>query len=225
MKIGIICALDTELAPFLPHIQNGRITQQAKLDFHQGEMGRHSVVAVFCGVGKTNATLATQILVSNYGVTAIINAGTAGGICHSVGLFHTVICTEVAHHDVNEEILTAFHPYLESGLFKADDRLMALLKQGVQALSHESETHYGRMVTGDQFITDNGRAEIIATHNPLSVDMETASIAHVCYVNDIPYVAIRTITDTAQDSGEDNFAKNCPKASEISANIVIEALR
>lgn len=79
---------------------------------------------------------------------------------------------------------------------------------------------FGTIVTGEQFIGNEERPAICKTFHPLAVDMETAAIAHVCYVNEIPFLAVRTITDTASHEGIENFDKNCEKASEISAEIV-----
>lgn len=81
------------------------------------------------------------------------------------------------------------------------------------------------MVTGEAFITDDGRDEINKKYAPLSVDMETGSIAHVCYVNHVPFIAIRTITDTPTHSGAENFDVNCERSSEIAKDIVLELLK
>ncbi len=81
------------------------------------------------------------------------------------------------------------------------------------------------MVTGEQFIEDEKRNEIMQRFNPLSVDMESASIAHVCYVNQIPFLSIRTITDTAKHKGIANFESNCEKASKISCEITLGIIK
>ena len=224
LKVGIICAGDMELEPFLPHIQNARITEKAMLSFYESAINEVNVVALFSGVGKTNATIATQILIDTFKVDVIINAGTAGGLHKDLDVFDTVISTEVAHHDVHGEILTAFHPWMPSIYFKTDDSLISLSKRAIEGLESENKIYFGRMVTGEKFIEDHGRDEIIALFDPLSADMETASIAHVCYVNRVPYIAIRTITDTATHAGVDNFEKNCPRASKISKDIVLSLL-
>jgi len=223
-KIGIICAVVDELAPFLPHIQNCTQTTKAMLTIHEGQINGVEVAALYCGVGKTNAALATQILIDSFGAGTIINSGTAGGICQNLNIFDTVICTESVHHDVHEGILTGFHPWLASVFFKTCDKLAIAAKQAVAVLELDNTTYYGRMVTGEKFIEDDGRADIISAYAPLSVDMETASIAHVCYVNAVPYIAVRTITDTAKDVGLNSFIVNCPAASEISKNIVLGIL-
>jgi len=224
MKIGILCAGDSELAPFLPHIQGCKISKKAMLDFYEGTINGVSIVTLFCGVCKTNAAIATQILIDRYHVDIIINAGTAGGMDESLAIFDTVIATEVAHHDVHEGILTEFHPWMSSVFFQSDNLLLALSKQAVKRLPSEHKIYYGRMVTGECFITDDGRDEINAVFKPLTVDMETASIAHVCYVNQLPFIAIRTVTDTATHSGVAHFEKNVSIAAEISKKVVLELL-
>jgi len=163
-------------------------------------------------------------LIDTYHVNAIVNAGTAGGMDNALDVFDTVVATEAAHHDVHECILTEFHPWMPTVYFKSDETLLALTKKALARLNAENKVCFGRMATGEKFITDEGRAEINAAHNPLSVDMETASIAHVCYVNRVPFIAIRSLTDTAIHSGADNFDLNCVAASEISKNIVLALL-
>lgn len=83
---------------------------------------------------------------------------------------------------------------------------------------------WGRMATGESFITDEGRLRINQEFSPLTVDMETASIAHVCYVNRIPFLSIRCITDTPEHRGLDNFDENCAKASVIAKDITVALL-
>lgn len=223
-KVGIICAGDQELEPFLPHIQNYEVTKKAMLSFYQGTIHEVDIVALFSGVCKTNAAIATQILIDHFHVDAVINAGTAGGMAREIKVLDTVIATEVAYHDVQEDILTEFHPWMETIYFKADDALLVLLKKIAARTHQESKIHFGRMITGEAFITDEGRDDICAAYNPLSVDMETASIAHVCYVNQKPFAAVRSITDTAEHRGIDNFEANCATAAIISKNIVLALL-
>lgn len=219
MKVGIICAGNTEVAPFLPMIQECSISEKAMLKFHSGKIDGVSVVALFSGVCKTNAAIAAQILIDGYSCDVIINGGTAGGMDKSMKLFDTVVSTECAYWDVSEDILTEFHPWMESVFWKADEVLLAAARKVV---SHEDlkNIYFGRMITGEAFIDDTYRDEINQRFSPLCVDMETASIAHVCYVNRVPFVAVRTITDTEEDAGVEIFEQNCEKASEISAHIV-----
>ncbi len=224
MRVGIICAGDREVAPFLSIIDECKLTEKAMLKFHEGTINGVEVVALFSGVCKVNAAIATQILIDTYHSDIIVNAGTAGGMDANLEILDTVISTEVAYHDVASEILTEFHPWLDTNFFKTDQNLLALSKKAVNRLGDGYKVFWGRMVTGEAFITDEGRQEINKKFAPLTVDMETASIAHVCYVNKIPFIAIRSITDTATHSGAKHFEDNCEKASMVAKNITVALL-
>lgn len=224
MKVGIICAGDTELAPFLPIIKDCKTSEKAMLKIFEGKIENVDVVTLFSGVCKVNAAIATQILIDTYHVNMIINAGTAGGMDPKLDIFDTVISKEVAYHDVHEEILTEFHPWMDSVFFKADEELLKLSEKAVAKMKTDYKILWGRMVTGEAFITDEGRDEINSQFGPLTVDMETGSIAHVCYVNRIPFIAIRSITDTPSHSGSEYFEENCEKASVIAKNITVALL-
>jgi len=87
--------------------------------------------------------------------------------------------------------------------------------------------YFGKIVTGEAFISNEGREEIISKYNPLCVDMETASISHVCYVNKVPFIAIRSITDTEGNCGIETFEENCVSVAHNSINVLkrlLEAL-
>ena len=224
MRVGIICAGDREVAPFLPIICECKTTEKAMLKFYKGTISDVEVVVLFSGVCKVNAAIATQILIDTYHVNIIINAGTAGGMNQNLEIFDTVISTEVAYHDVAPNILTEFHPWLETVFFKADQGLLNLTKMAVDKLKQNYKVYWGRMVTGEAFIADEGRQKINEQFEPLTVDMETTSIAHVCYVNNIPFISIRCITDTATHSGTGHFEENCEKAAMIAKDITIALL-
>lgn len=225
MKIGIICASDDELAPFLSAIEHCRTMERAMLKFYKGQIYGVKVVALFSGVCKVNAAIATQILIDLFEVNIIINAGTAGGMSPKLKIFDTVISTEVCYHDVAQDILTEFHPWLKTVFFKADQELIKISEISVKETGLKEKVFWGRIVTGESFITDEGRKKINDEFAPLAVDMETASIAHVCYVNNIPFLSVRCITDTAEHSGIENFEENCIKASDIAKEITTAILK
>ncbi|MBQ8150332.1 MAG: 5'-methylthioadenosine/S-adenosylhomocysteine nucleosidase [Clostridia bacterium] len=224
MRIGIICAGDREVAPFLPLIEDDHITEKAMLTFHEGAIRGVPAVCLYSGVCKVNAAIATQILIDTFHVDAVINAGTAGGMDERLQIFDTVICTEAAYHDVAPDLLTEFHPWLENQFFQADPELLQLARTAATEAAAAGHVYFGRMVTGEAFITDEGRQRINEGYAPLSVDMETAAIAHVCYVNRIPFLAIRTITDTPSHSGAAHFEENCLRASAIARDITAALL-
>ena len=131
-KIGILCAGDDELAPFLPLLDRRSVRRQAMLTIHEGWISSVPAAALYSGVCKVNAAIAAQVLIDSCRVEAIINAGTAGGIDPSISIFDTVISTETAYHDVAEDILTEFHPWMDSIWFPGDPFLLSLATQAAQ---------------------------------------------------------------------------------------------
>ncbi|MBS6645311.1 MAG: 5'-methylthioadenosine/S-adenosylhomocysteine nucleosidase [Clostridiaceae bacterium] len=221
-KIGILCASDTELAPFLGYIQFPQIAEKAMLKFYSGKINQIDIVAVYSGVCKVNAAIAAQLLIDIFNVDSIVNAGTAGGMDESVLLFDTIISDRMVYHDVAEDILTEFHPWLKDNYFQADREMQNAAKKYSQKTGYP--ILFGTMATGEQFIEDEKRDEINQKYAPLSVDMETAGAAHVCYVNKVPFLSVRTITDTVAQRGAENFERNCEIASERSAELVVGIL-
>ena len=222
MRVGILCAGDREVAPFLESLREDAVTEKAMLKFHQGRLGEIEAVVLYSGVCKVNAAVAAQLLIDLFQVDCIINAGTAGGMDPTLKIFDTVIATETDYHDVEPHILTEFHPWLEQPGFRCDEKLLKLSRKAAEKLPYRIV--WGKMVTGEAFITDDGRAEILKAHVPLTVDMETAAVAHVAYVNRVPFLSVRCITDTADHSGTGCFEENCPKASAIARDVTLAIL-
>ncbi|PGB01575.1 5'-methylthioadenosine/S-adenosylhomocysteine nucleosidase [Bacillus toyonensis] len=148
----------------------------------------------------------------------------AGAIDKVLKIGDTVISTEIAYHDVDEGILTEYHPWMESVYFKTDSKLLELSRAVIENNQFTQNVYFGKIVTGEAFISESGRTEIISKYNPLCVDMETASIAHVCYANTIPFIAVRSITDTEEASGIEVFEDNCVSASHHSIHFVKKLL-
>ena len=225
MKIGILCASDEELAPFLPCIEGDTVTERAKLRFHCGKISGADVVAVFSGVCKVNAAIAAQLLIERFGAELVLNAGTAGGMAPSLELLDTVISTEVVYHDVSPFILTQFHPWMETEFFRADEKLLAASHRAAETLDPARRVIWGRMATGEAFIDSEGRADVNRRYSPLCVDMESAGVAHVCYAFDVPFLSIRSLSDTADHRGVENFEANSRAASEASRDVTLALIR
>ena len=224
MKIGVIGPSEDEIIPFIEKIENSQVDSIAMLNFHSGKFNNIEVVALYCGVCKVNSAIATQILIDRFNVTHIIVTGVAGAIDNRLSIGDTVISTEVSYYDVEDEILTEYHPWMESIYFKSDGELTRISKAAIEENIFSQKIYFGKIVTGESFITKKGRERIIDKYNPLCVDMETASIAHVCYANKIPFIAIRSITDTEDECGVENFELNCVSASDNSINILEKIL-
>ncbi len=217
-KVGILCACGEELEPFFTYMNGVKMKEKAMLKFYEGTIHQRDVVAVCSGVGKVNAAIATQILIDTFHVTAVVNGGTAGGMAEDVGIFDTVVTKQCAYHDMDDDILTECYPWMPSVYFEGDRNLLELVRE--YGKGREKRILFGTIVTGDRFITEEGREYINEAFSPLAVDMETAGVAHACYVNGVPFLAVRTITDTKDYAGEDHFERNCEQASVISAELI-----
>lgn len=217
-KIGLLCPSDTELAPFLPCIEGRSRSEAAMLEVWEGELWGFPAAALYSGVCKVNAAVAAQILISQYQADAVILSGVAGGLDESVRVLDTVIPEQCAYHDVSPDILTEFHPWMPSVWFPADPQLLDAARRAGQKAGFPVK--FGSLVTGEQFIEEGERRRLREEFSPLAVDMETAAAAHVCYVNKTPFLAVRTITDTEQEDGQENFELNCEQAAARAKDMV-----
>lgn len=220
LKIGVIGPSELEVNPFIKQISNVQLKNIAMLNFYSGVFKNVEVVSVFSGVCKVNAAIATQVLISEFNVTHVILIGVAGGLSRLVNVGDVIISTELAYHDVADEILTEYHPWMSDRYFKPDIELLRLCQLIAQYKFESYKYHFGRIITGESFITNKERDLLIQRYNPLCVDMESASVAHTCYVNKIPFIVIRSITDNADENGSDLFESNLDKCAIKSVRFV-----
>ena len=213
MILGIIGAMSEELEILLTDMELEDTTVKAKMTFHRGKLWGKDVVAVVCGIGKVNAAICTQLLISEYEVTHIINVGVAGGIGKEIYPRDVVIATNLVQYDMDT---TAFGdpigqiPRLDTFDFKCDEKLVETAKAACAEAS-DFKTFSGRIVSGDMFVASLDKIHWLEKEfNALACEMEGASIAHVCYLNNIPCVVIRSISDNANNGAHMDFEKFTP---------------
>ena len=192
MKIGIIVAMRKELDLLLPLLNDSEESRMGGFEFHCGKMGKHDVMVMQCGIGKVNAAMGTLMLVNNFAPNFVINSGVAGGADLSVNVMDVVAGARVAYHDV------WCGPESELGqvqglplYFEGASRLLKLLPD-------RDDIHKGLICSGDQFIDKKEDVDRIKGDFPdaLAVDMESGAIAQVCYLNKVPFLALRVISDS-----------------------------
>lgn len=217
--VGIMCATRSEAAPFLAAMEDASLGKLALFEFHKGTFGGKPAVVVCSGVCKGNASMVAQILISHFGVQAVVNAGTAGALDPAVGLFDVVVGTRFEHHDMvfPDEFLMNSYPFYPDSGFNANEALVAAARAA--ASQWEGAVHFGKMATGEQFVTDERRADVVAACAPLSVDMESAAMAQVCFANDdTPFISVRSMTDTASHDAEASYEENRERASQVACD-------
>ena len=205
-KIGIIGAMELEVETLKAHMTTTKITTKAHMEFHEGTLNGTPVVIVRSGVGKVNAALCVQILADLFGVTAIINA---------------------LHHDVDATIFgynPGEVPQLGCREFIADEHLAQVAVSTCREVNPDIHVHTGRVVSGDQFISSKEvKTRLIQEFQGDCAEMEGASIAHGAYLNDIPFVIIRAISDKADDSAEMDYP-SFEKAAALHSAKLVEAM-
>ncbi|WP_291573184.1 5'-methylthioadenosine/adenosylhomocysteine nucleosidase [Clostridium sp. UBA4548] len=225
MRIGIIGPTEKEIQPFIDKIKDKKLCEKAMLKFYSGTYEGVEVVAVLCGVCKVNAAIATQILIDSFRATQVILTGVAGALNKNLKIGDTVISNEIAYHDVKGGILTEYHPWMEDIYFRPDANLLGLCKEVSKELEPQNKCYIGRIITGEAFITHNEREDLIERFNPLCVDMESASVAHSCYVNKIPFIVIRSMSDNADENGSESFKSNVELAALNSIEVAEGLIR
>ncbi len=232
-KIGIIGAMDVEISIFCNEMEkNGSLkkTECGNLVFNEGNLCGKNVVVVKSGIGKVNAALCAQRLILQFGVEKIINTGIAGAIQENLHIHDMVVSTDAVYHDMDA---TAFGyepteiPQMHTSAFDADEKMIVAAEKAFA--QSESAKKYklirGRIASGDQFISYAEQKEHIEEIcSPACVEMEGAAIAHACFLNQIPFVILRCISDNADDSYEVTYSFNEKIASEECASVVLKML-
>lgn len=222
MKIGLLFPSENERNPIIDDVEIEEISKFCGLEFIEAKYHNHDLVMVVSGICKVNAAIASQLLIDKFGVEAIINTGVCGGLAEGTKLFDTIISEKVYYHDVDEVFLTDEIPFLEGGYFEADEQLIQLSKE---IAKEDSSIKIGTTICGEQFITDNERPELIRRYNAYGVDMETGAIAHVCHVNKVKFIAIRSVTDDSNHNGIEFFRENVKKASRVAVQVTEKLLQ
>lgn len=213
MVLGIISAMDEELEILLKDMDLHEEKKIANMTFNKGKLWNNEVVSVVCGIGKVNAAICTQILISNFNVDKIINVGVAGGISKDIYPGDIVIADNLVEHDMDT---TAFGdpmgqiPRMDTFDFKCDEKLVETAKAACDEAS-DFKTFSGRIVSGDMFVASLDKIQWLEKEfGALACEMEGASIAHVCYLNNIPFVVVRSISDNANNGAHMDFEKFTP---------------
>ena len=222
-KIGIIGAMEVEIASLKSAMKVSRMLKKAQMEFLEGELEGCQAVVVSSGFGKVNAAVCTQILVDEFGVDGVINTGIAGSLKAEINIGDIVLSTDVLHHDMDA---TGFGyplgqiPQMDAFSFQADEQMRKLAKEVCEEVNPEIRVFEGRVVSGDQFISSREvKDKIKENFDGCCTEMEGAAIAQTAYLNQIPFVIIRAISDKADDSATMDYPTFEKQAVEHSVRL------
>lgn len=223
-KVGIVVAMEEEFEAVESKMKDIEIKQIYNLRFTIGKIGKKECILVKSGVGKVNAARTTQVMSDNFKLEYIVNVGSAGSINDELEIGDVVIGKEVVQHDFD---ITAFghsKGYITGvgNSVKCDETLVKEMKN---MLENEPERNYkikiGIIATGDIFCEDIAMKDKIRTKFDADVvDMECGAIAQVAYLNEIPFIVIRSVSDTPNGENSSTFEQNLKLASKRCANLL-----
>lgn len=226
--IGIIGAMEEEVAALKDSMEVQETTEQASMIFCKGVLCGKEVVIVRSGIGKVNAGICVQILVDRFGADTLINTGIAGSLDAKIDIGDMVISTDALHHDMDA---TEFGypigqiPRMEALSFPANEELLKKAVQASEKANPDIHTFTGRIASGDQFIASREiKDRIVENFHPLCVEMEGAGIAQAAYLNQVSYVIIRAISDKADNSASVDYPTFERQAIAHSVRLVKELL-
>lgn len=195
MKIGIITAMSSEQKQLADQLENPTERKEGPFTYTEGTIKNNTIILMQCGIGKVNAAAGAVEMIRNFAPDCIISTGVAGGIDSCLNVMDVVVSSRIVYHDVWCGEGNAYGQIQGLPLYFTGNET---LFQCAISLDTETAIHGGLICSGDKFITDRQELETIKANFPegLAVDMESASIAQVCHLYEVPFISFRIISDT-----------------------------
>lgn len=227
--IGIIGAMEEEVEKLKAVMEEVEIIHRAGMEFNKGKLSGRNVVIVKSGIGKVNAGICTQILADIFNVNAIINTGIAGSLKEEINIGDIVLSSDTVQHDMDA---AAFGyplgqiPRMDILSFPADERLIDIAGQCCERVNPDIRVFIGRVASGDQFVADGAvKNRISGNFGGYCTEMEGAAIGQAAYLNKIPYVVIRAISDKADNSASMEYPAFEAMAIEHTVRLIKEMIK
>ena len=224
MIIGIIGAMEEEVALLKEAMELKEVVEYATMSFCRGNLYDKDVVVVKSGIGKVNAGICAQILVDKFNVKVLINTGIAGSLDAAIDIGDMVISTDLVEHDMDASIFgdpIGQIPRMDTFSFPADPSLVEKAVEANMEANPDIKTFTGRIVSGDQFVSSSVvKEKLVENFQAKCTEMEGAAIAHAAYLNKVSCVIIRAISDKADNSATMDYPSFEKKAIEHSVKLV-----
>ena len=220
--------MDEEREEIINIMKDVEVKQVYNLRFLVGKIQGKNCIIAKSGVGKVNAARTTQIMIDNFELSYVINIGVAGAINGLLNIGDVIIAKHVVQHDFDITAFDHSKGYITGvgDRVKSDEQLVSEFEQVIES---QPEKNYrikmGIVATGDIFCTEIWMKDKIRVKFDADVvDMECGAVAQVCYLDRIPFIAIRCVSDTPNGDNASTFDENLKMASRRCANILKECL-
>lgn len=222
--IGIIGAMEEEIECLKACMEIVTTKNIVGLTFYIGRYDGKNIVLVRSGIGKVNAAICTQAMIDHFGVDYVLVLGVAGALSEKLKIGDVLISVDAVQHDMDTSSLgdpVGTIPRMAESYFKADPELIRLAQETAAVIAQDYSVITGRVASGDQFIsTGEAKAKIRRDVQGDCAEMEGAAIAHACWLNRIPFLIIRAISDGAGEDAGISFERFCAMAAKRSSELV-----
>lgn len=227
--LGIIGAMEEEVEILKDKMDIKETVKVAGMEFYKGTMHGKNIVLVRSGVGKVNMATCTQILVDKFNVSALLNSGVAGTMNPELNQGDIVISQDAVQHDFDTTVFgdpLGEISRLGITFFEADKDMIETAKKASENVS-DIKIVEGRIASGDQFVAGGAIADRIKENfgDVGAVEMEGAAMAQVAYLNEIPFVILRSISDKADGSADLSYEEFLPIAAKNASSLVEEYVK
>ena len=219
--IGIIGAMEQEIAYIKSAMDIVSVDKIAGLDFYVGKLHEKNTILVRCGIGKVNAAVCSQALIDAYKPDCVINTGAAGAISKDLDIGDIVISDELVMHDFDiTHIMPGYNG--QEKYMKADSKLIEIAASEATFLYEKGvKVYVGRIATGDFFVCESETKEKIwSDYQALCVEMEGAAVAQACQMNNVPFLIVRAVSDKADEEAGMSLDEFVTSAAENSCEII-----
>lgn len=216
--IGIITAMKVESETILSSMESARTEKVFAFEFHVGKLCGHDVVLCVSGVGKVNAAACTQALIMKYDPSLVINIGVAGTATRALGVGDFAVGDACFQFDVDTSPV-GDPKYMISGInkiyIKSDGGIVSTAAEVAREAFPSLNVLSGKIGSSDKFIggENSHLRDIAAEAGAICVDMESGSISQVAYLNSVKFLAVRTISDSADGGAPESFSDFCTESA------------
>lgn len=227
MPTAIVAAMHQELAAVLDLMPDEQKVAAGGRDYWVGHLHGQEVVAVLSRIGKVAAATTATALVERFGVERIVFTGVAGGLARGVDRGDVVIADSFLQHDLDASPVFPRYevPLYGTDRFATDPALTAALERAVRRALPGSRVHRGLVASGDRFVSSAVEcgALRLALPDALAVEMEGAAFAQVCRDYGVPFAAVRTVSDRADDEAHGDFLQFIEEVASRHSAAIVEA--
>ena len=212
--------MESEVNKLLEYVQIKETKKILNIEYIVGKLFSKDIVICVSLEGKVNSCIATTLMINNFDITHIINLGVAGSIDEKVDIFDIVISSSTTQHDYDLSMLGYDKGYVlgTNNIYNECDSSLAIKFKEI-CNENNINTFIGNVASGDIFVASDYMKETIkANFNSIAVDMEAASINHVCSLNNVKFISIKIISDSGNKM---EFRKFLDEAVIRLTNIIV----